>query len=112
MRIFLRDEQGRPLLSLTFACPLDSLSYATPKVTRFLAENTFSRQNQAQFAQLTQRERQVLRLLVLGKNSAEIANELFISANTVITHRRNINTKLHPETPYDLSRYAYAFNLV
>jgi DNA-binding CsgD family transcriptional regulator len=81
-------------------------------VKRLLEENDFLRKNQARFAQLTQRERQVLQLLVQGKNSIAIAKELFIAANTVITHRRNINAKLHPETQQDLARFAFAFDLV
>lgn len=112
VRIFLRDEAGRPLLSLAVACPLHPLSHVTPKVARLLEEHVFLRTKQPLFAQLTRRERQVLRLLAQGKNSVAIANELFISAHTVITHRRNINAKLHPETQHDLSRFAYAFDLV
>jgi DNA-binding CsgD family transcriptional regulator len=112
IRIFMRDEAGKPLLSLTFACPINELTHLTPKVKRLLEENNFLRKNQARFAQLTRRERQVLQLLAQGKNSVAIAQELFIAANTVITHRRNINAKLHPETQQDLSRYAYAFDLV
>ncbi len=43
--------------------------------------------------QLTQREREVLRLVALGKNNPEIAGELFISVNTVTRHITNIFTK-------------------
>jgi DNA-binding NarL/FixJ family response regulator len=84
----------------------------TPKVKRLLEENNFLRENQERFAQLTKRERQVLQLLVQGKHSVAIAKELFIAVSTVITHRRNINAKLHPETQQDLARYAFAFDLV
>ncbi|WP_223649381.1 helix-turn-helix transcriptional regulator [Hymenobacter psoromatis] len=112
VRIFLRDEAGRPLLALTVACPLHPLSHVAPKVARLLDEHVFQRQKESLFAQLTRRERQILQLLAQGKNSVSIANELFISANTVITHRRNINAKLHPETQHELARFAYAFDLV
>lgn len=44
---------------------------------------------------LTNRERDVVRLLVLNKSSKEIAANLFISSNTVDTHRRNILKKLN-----------------
>jgi DNA-binding CsgD family transcriptional regulator len=112
VRIFMRDDAGQPLLSLTFACPINELTHLTPKVKRLLEENNFLRENQARFALLTRRERQVLQLLAQGKNSVAIAKELFIAANTVITHRRNINAKLHPETQQDLARFAFAFDLV
>ncbi|MDD3942388.1 MAG: helix-turn-helix transcriptional regulator [Sphaerochaetaceae bacterium] len=40
------------------------------------------------------REEQIISLLVLGKSNREIAEELFISANTVKTHIKNIYGKL------------------
>ncbi|MGY0392618.1 response regulator transcription factor [Bizionia sp. KMM 8389] len=43
---------------------------------------------------LSNRERDVLRLLILNKTSKEIAEKLCISSNTVDTHRRNILKKL------------------
>ena len=39
---------------------------------------------------LTDREKEVLRLVALGKNNSEIAEELFISVNTVTRHLTNI----------------------
>ncbi len=43
--------------------------------------------------QLTIREFEIIKLIASGKNSGEIADELFISLNTVNTHRRNILEK-------------------
>ncbi len=42
---------------------------------------------------LSKREQEVLRLIVDGKKSLEIAEQLFISINTVDTHRKNILAK-------------------
>ncbi|PWI29727.1 helix-turn-helix transcriptional regulator [Flavobacteriaceae bacterium LYZ1037] len=44
---------------------------------------------------LSNRERDVIRLLIINKSSKEIAENLNISSNTVDTHRRNILKKLH-----------------
>lgn len=44
---------------------------------------------------LSNRERDIIRLLVLNKSSKEIAEKLNISPNTVDTHRRNILRKLN-----------------
>ena len=44
---------------------------------------------------ITNRERDVVRLLVLNYSSKEIADKLNISSNTVDTHRRNILKKLN-----------------
>lgn len=43
---------------------------------------------------LTAREREVLRQVSRMLNNAEVANEMYISANTVKTHLRSINRKL------------------
>jgi DNA-binding CsgD family transcriptional regulator len=44
---------------------------------------------------ISNRERDIIRLLILKKTSKEIAEKLFISPNTVDTHRRNILKKLN-----------------
>ena len=43
---------------------------------------------------ISNRERDIIRLLILNKTSKDIAKKLFISSNTVDTHRRNILKKL------------------
>ena len=45
--------------------------------------------------QLSTREIQILKEIVSGNNSADIAEKLFISPNTVRTHVNNIYKKLH-----------------
>ena len=47
---------------------------------------------------LTDREQEVLNLLVQGMTRMEIAEKLFVSASTVNTHSRNIYEKLHVHT--------------
>lgn len=55
---------------------------------------------------LSQRECDVLRLLVRGMLNKEIADALDISINTVITHRRNITEKLGTRSVSALTIYA------
>jgi DNA-binding NarL/FixJ family response regulator len=45
--------------------------------------------------ELTEREREVLRLVAGGATNREIASKLFISENTVSFHMKNILSKLH-----------------
>lgn len=45
--------------------------------------------------ELTLRENEVVKLLSKGKSYATIAEELFLSVNTIKTHTRNIYEKLH-----------------
>ena len=55
---------------------------------------------------LSDREREVLKLLALGHTNQEIAKQLFISVRTAETHRAHIMRKLHLETRAELVRYA------
>jgi DNA-binding NarL/FixJ family response regulator len=56
--------------------------------------------------QLTNREREVLRLLARGYAYKEIARELYISIKTVETHVSNVLRKLQMSNRYELSRWA------
>ena len=62
--------------------------------------------------QLTQREREVLRLVALGKNNPEIAAELFISINTVTRHISNIFAKTSTSNRVQAAVYAARRHLV
>jgi DNA-binding NarL/FixJ family response regulator len=62
--------------------------------------------------QLTNREREVLRLLARGYAYKEIARELFISIKTVETHVSNVLRKLQMSNRYELSRWAADRRLV
>ena len=62
--------------------------------------------------QLTQREREVLRLVALGKNNPEIAAELFISVNTVTRHLTNIFVKTSTKNRVEAAVYAARRRLV
>lgn len=61
---------------------------------------------------LTEREKDVLILLAKGLINKQIATQLKISVNTVITHRRNIMQKLHSQSLPKLVIYAVTHNLV
>jgi two-component system, NarL family, response regulator NreC len=55
---------------------------------------------------LSDREREVMRLLALGHTNQEIAKMLFISVRTAETHRAHIMQKLRLQTRAELVRYA------
>ncbi|PCH72205.1 MAG: hypothetical protein COB98_12015 [Flavobacteriaceae bacterium] len=61
---------------------------------------------------LSDREIDVLRLLAQGKSQKEIAEELFISIHTVVTHRKNISQKLGVKSTAALVIYAVANSII
>lgn len=63
-------------------------------------------------AQITQRELEILQLIALGLTSQDIANKLFISKNTVETHRKNMLAKLNVNNTAALLKIAYKKGLV
>ena len=111
-KVFMRDDEGHPLYTITMAFPIDSMHHMVSKAERLLRENNFLRKHYHQFDRLSKREKEILRLFVLGKSSGEIADQLFISEHTVDTHKRNIKSKLKANSMFELGEYARAFDLI
>jgi DNA-binding CsgD family transcriptional regulator len=111
-RIFMHDDEGKPYLTITVAMPIDAKHYFTAKIERLLEENNMLKENNTLFASMTKREKEIIRLIALGKNSADMANELHLSEETIKTHRRNIKRKLKLENHYEVLRFAQTFNLI
>jgi DNA-binding NarL/FixJ family response regulator len=61
---------------------------------------------------LSKQEKKVLQLLALGQTNKEVAEKLFISTHTVMTHRKNITRKLGIKTVSGLTVYAILNKLV
>jgi len=61
---------------------------------------------------ISDREKEVLRLVAAGLTNKEIGDKLFISAHTVITHRKNITAKLGIKTIAGLTMYALINHLI
>jgi regulator of cell morphogenesis and NO signaling len=61
---------------------------------------------------LSQREREVLQLVACGFINKEIADKLYISLHTVISHRKNITRKLQIKTVAGLTIYALLNGLI
>jgi DNA-binding NarL/FixJ family response regulator len=62
-----------------------------------------------QHNELTERENEVLNLLSKGKSYASIAEELFLSINTIKTHVKNIYEKLQVSSKEELINKKYSF---
>ena len=80
--------------------------YVPPELgARLIAAET-AEQRRAEEDPLSDREHEVLRLLVLGHTNQEISEKLFISVRTAETHRAHIMQKLRLSTRAELVHYA------
>lgn len=68
--------------------------------------------NEAHLFNLSPREKTIVRLVSLGYTNKQIAEELFLSAHTVITHRKNISHKLGIKSVSALTVYAIVNNII
>lgn len=74
----------------------EGATYLDPQIARLVLDNLKSpspKPNQ-NIALLSERELDVLKLIVEGKSNAEIAEDLYLSTNTIKTHVRGIMNKL------------------
>ena len=74
--------------------------------------NSEQNQDKEQSESLTERESEVLKLLVTGKANKEIADTLCISTHTVISHRKNISKKTGIKSVSGLTIYAVVNHLI
>jgi two-component system response regulator NreC len=86
--------------------------YVHPELGARLIAAEADAARQAEEDPLSDREREVLRLLALGYTNQEIAKQLFISVRTAETHRAHVMQKLRLASRADLVRYAIAHGLL
>jgi two-component system, NarL family, response regulator NreC len=94
----------------------DGHAYFSPSITKLLVEDYVSeikrRGVEDSYDLLSLREKEVMQLLISGKNNREIAEMLNLSLATVETHRNNIFQKLHLHNLPELILYAVRKGLV
>lgn len=78
------------------------------------AVNVFEQRNKTKNNdnQLSEREKDIVALVAKGLTNKEIANQLFISIHTVITHRKNIGRKLGIKSVSGITVYAILNKLI
>jgi two-component system, NarL family, response regulator NreC len=86
--------------------------YVNPELGARLVAAEADAARRAEEDPLSEREREVLRLLALGHTNQEIAKQLYISVRTAETHRAHIMQKLRLQSRAELVRYAIAQGLL
>src|SRR4051794_11394814 len=86
--------------------------YVNPELGARLVAAEADAARRADADPLSDREREVLRLLALGHTNQEIAQQLFISVRTAESHRAHVMQKLRLQSRAELVRYAMAQGLL
>jgi DNA-binding NarL/FixJ family response regulator len=107
----LRSEADRNLVPA-----IDALSnlrpYLSPGVSHFMIDAFLRGPSGDHQSVLTEREKEVLRLVAEGCSVKEIAAELDVSAKTIESHRANISNKLGARSLADLVRCAIRHGII
>jgi DNA-binding NarL/FixJ family response regulator len=88
---------------------VDNKIYLSKEITGIVVSElieALSKDSIGEPSSLSDREKEVLQLLVEGKSTKEIANVLNLSIKTIESHRKNIMTKLEIYTIPELTKYA------
>ena len=109
----LKDEAGEDLLRAVDAIRKGE-KYLSPRIAKQLMEGyeTRGKKNDDQFSVLTNREREILKLIAEGNSNDQIAEILWISPRTVKVHRQNIMAKLKVNKVTDLVKYAIKSGII
>ena len=91
-------------------------TYLHPSIAGQVVDGLFKKKDwtngQDPYDKLTDREKQILKLIAEGYTHKEIANMLNISIKTAIAHQYNISEKLDLHTKFDLIKFAIKKGIV
>ena len=86
--------------------------YITPGVAQKLALSFVNNRERSPFAELTQRETQVMLMVVQGDTNKEISEQLCLSPKTTSTYRYRLFEKLGVDNDVELTRLAMRHGLI
>jgi len=91
---------------------LNGKKYITGELTYLLADSLGNDSLKPLHEQLSDREFEVLKLVVAGKSTTEIAEQLFLSKNTISTYKSRIMEKMNLHTNAEIIKYAIDNRLI
>jgi DNA-binding CsgD family transcriptional regulator len=115
VRIFISDTEQVPGKNFHFSEIIDPADHDKNIIRKFEKHLSliYTQKEEPDVPEgISDREKEVLRLVAVGLTNKEIADKLFISAHTVITHRKNISAKLGIKTIAGLTMYALINHLI
>ncbi len=91
----------------------DHGTYFSNEILSIMLEKVKKEKKQGnELKNLSERETEILQLIMQEYSSEEIAEKLFISKSTVDTHRKNILEKTQIKTLVGLCKFAFRNNLI
>ena len=115
VRIFISDTEAGPEKNFRFSEIIDPADHDKNIIRKFEKQLSliYTQKEEPDTPEgISDREKEVLRLVAVGLTNKEIGDKLFISAHTVITHRKNISAKLGIKTIAGLTMYALINQLI
>ncbi len=106
---YLRKDSGLDELVTAIQAVAENGTYLSPGVAGVVVKdymNHLSKRSHANFATLTDRQREILQSLSEGKNAKQIALACKISVKTVETHIQNLKKNLDIHNTAELTKYA------
>lgn len=98
------------ILREAFKYTIQGKRYISQHATEILLRNAADKERHRD--DLTETEREVLKLIAQGKTTKEIAAERFSSIHTINSHRKNIFRKLNINCAHDAMKYALRAGLI
>jgi DNA-binding NarL/FixJ family response regulator len=109
---YLMKDSGTALLVQAIEKVAHGGKFVTPALAEQLARSVALGVDRPRHAALSEREREILRLIGVGKSVSEIADQMALSVKTVSTYRRRVLDKMGMENNAQLTHYAVKHKLV
>lgn len=107
----LKDCDEKEITDAIYCCSKGE-KYFCGQIIDVLLEKEISTKEHCETGGITERELEIIKLLVSGKRTKEVADFLCISHYTVNTHKKNIYKKLGINHSYELAQYALKTGLM
>jgi len=109
--VLLKDSTKEEIVS-AFKETIKGNRFICNHVSNLLLDSTKNSNSQNKKQLLTQTEQEILKEMALGKTTKEIAAKRYVSAHTIMTHRKNIFRKIEVNNVHEATKYAMRAGIV
>ena len=108
----LMKDSGKDEISSALKEALKGNRYICNHVSNILLDSTKKSQKNNLKQILTVTEQEILKEMALGRTTKEIAAQRYVSAHTIMTHRKNIFRKIEVNNVHEATKYAMRAGIV